>query len=112
MAYEGALCTHNDLAAASTILPSVPFHSALQGYIAVMTKLLDQAFAKVRELPDSDQNAVADALFAHLAGDHRKFGVTAAQIEDVTRIQQDLRAGRSRVATDDEMAALWKKSGL
>ncbi len=77
-----------------------------------MTKLLEQAIAKVRELPESDQDAAADALFAHLAGDHHRFGLTAEQIADVTRIRQDLRDGRSNLASDDEMAALWKKCGL
>ena len=77
-----------------------------------MTELLEQAIAKVRELPESDQDAAADALFAHLAGDPRQFGLTAEQIADVTRIRNDLREGRSRLADDDEMTALWKKCGL
>jgi len=77
-----------------------------------MTRLLEQAIARVRELPEVDQDAAADALFAHLAGDHRRFGLTAEQIEDVKRIQQDLRDGRARLASDADMAALWSKCGL
>lgn len=77
-----------------------------------MTKLLEQAIAKLRELPESDQDAAADALFAHLAGEHRQFGLTAEQVADVTRIRNELGDGHSRLAGDDEMAALWKKCGL
>jgi hypothetical protein len=77
-----------------------------------MTKLFEQAIAKVLELPESGQDAAADALFAHLAGDHRQFGLTAEQSADVTRIRDDLREGKSRLAGDEEMETLWKKCGL
>ena len=77
-----------------------------------MTKLLEQAIAKARELSEQDQDAIADALFAHLAGDARPVGLTPDQIADVKRIREDLRAGRTRLATDEETAALWKKCGL
>jgi hypothetical protein len=32
-----------------------------------MTKLLEEAIAKVRELPEDQQDAAADALFAHIS---------------------------------------------
>jgi len=75
-----------------------------------MTKLLEQAIAEARELSASEQDAIADALFAHLAG--RPTRLTPEQIADVTRIRDDLRSGRTRLATDEETAALWKKCGL
>jgi hypothetical protein len=34
------------------------------------------------------------------------------QIADVKRIRDDLRNGRTRLATDEEIAALWKQCGL
>ena len=77
-----------------------------------MTKLLEQAIAKARELSEEEQDALADALFAHFAGDDRRYRLTAEQIEDVNRIREDLRTGRTRLATDEETAALWKKCGL
>jgi hypothetical protein len=77
-----------------------------------MTKLLEQAIAKARELSESDQDAIADALFAHLAGDAGRIRLTPEQIADVNRIREDLRSGRTRLATDEETAALWKKCGL
>ena len=77
-----------------------------------MTKLLEQAIAEARELSEQEQDAIADALFAHLAGDARPFSLTPDQMADVKRIREDLRAGRTRLATDGETAALWKKCGL
>ena len=77
-----------------------------------MTKLLEEAIAKVRELPDDRQDAAADALFAHISGDDGRYRLTPEQVAEVIRIQKDLREGRTRLATDDELAALRKKCGL
>jgi hypothetical protein len=77
-----------------------------------MTKLLEQAIAKARELSEHEQDAIADALFAHLGGQASHTRLTPEQIADVNRIRDDLRSGRTRLATDDETAALWKKCGL
>jgi hypothetical protein len=33
-------------------------------------------------------------------------------VEEVKRIQQEIRDGKCRFATDEEMAALWKKVGI
>ncbi len=77
-----------------------------------MTKLLEEAIAKVRELPDDQQDAAADALFAHISGDAGRYQLTPEQVVEVIRIQGDLREGRTRLATDDELAALRKKAGF
>ena len=77
-----------------------------------MTKLLEQAFARARELSAEEQDAIADALFAHLAGDSSRTKLTPEQTADVNRIREDLRSGRTRLATDEETAALWKTCGL
>lgn len=77
-----------------------------------MTKLLEQAFARARELSDEEQNEIADALFAHLSRDSGSIRLTPDQIADVGRIRDDLRSGRTRLATDEETTALWKKCGL
>ncbi len=39
------------------------------------------------------------------------YRLTDAQIAEVARIQRDLREGRGKLATDEEMAALWKACG-
>jgi hypothetical protein len=77
-----------------------------------MTKLLEQAIAKARELTEAEQDSIADALFAHLARDDARFRLTPEQVADVARIREDLRSGRTRLATDEEVAAVWKKCGL
>jgi hypothetical protein len=77
-----------------------------------MTKLLDQAIAQLRELPEAAQDDAAEALFAHIAGRQPDFRLTPEQVEDVKRIQRDLRSGATRLATDAEVAGLWKKCGL
>lgn len=76
-----------------------------------MTKLLEQAIAEARALSDAEQDALADALFAHVAGTSR-VRLTAEQAADVARIRDDLHSGRTRLATDEEVAAVWKKCGL
>jgi hypothetical protein len=53
-----------------------------------MTKLLDQAIAQMRELPDAAQDDAADALFAHIAGGEGRYRLTPDQVEDVKRIQR------------------------
>jgi hypothetical protein len=77
-----------------------------------MTKLLEQAIAEVRELSESEQDAIADALFAHISGGDRPYRLSEEQAADVKRIREDLRSGRTRLATDAEVAAVWKKCGL
>lgn len=77
-----------------------------------MTKLLEQAIAKARELSEAEQDAIADTLFAHFAGNDSRYRLTAEQAADVARIRDDLRNGRTRLATDEEVAAVWKKCGL
>lgn len=52
-----------------------------------MTKLLEQAIAQVRDLPEPEQDAMAEALFAHLAGG-QAYRLTDAQVEEVTRRRQ------------------------
>jgi hypothetical protein len=44
--------------------------------------------------------------------DASRYRLTGAQIAEVARIQRDLREGRGKLATDEEMAALWKACGL
>jgi hypothetical protein len=77
-----------------------------------MTKLLEQAVSQARKLPDEAQDNVAEALFAYIAAQDQHYRLAPEQIADVKRIQQRLRNGETRLATDDEVAAVWKKSGL
>jgi hypothetical protein len=77
-----------------------------------MTKLLEEAVEQARALPAEDQDAAADALFAHIAKLDRRHGLSIEQVEEVKRIRARLQSGETRLATDEEVAALWKKCGV
>ena len=75
-----------------------------------MTKLLEQAIAKVRALPDDDQDAVAVQLLA--MADLGGFG---GELDEETRaaIREGLeQARRGEFVPDAEIAARWKRHGL
>jgi hypothetical protein len=76
-----------------------------------MTKLLEQAIAKARELSEAEQDAIADAMFANLPGADDRYRLSTEQAADGARIRDDLRSGRTRLATDGEAAAVWKRCG-
>jgi len=80
--------------------------------MTAMTKLLEQAVEQARGLPDADQDAAAEALFAHMANPNRRHRLNAEQVEEVKRIRARLQSGETRLATDEEVAALWKKCGV
>jgi hypothetical protein len=73
-----------------------------------MSKLLDQAIAKVRELPEEEQERAAEALmaFAELAkkGDYKLSPEERAAIEEA---RAQLRSGE--LATDDEVEAAFAR---
>ena len=75
-----------------------------------MTKLLEQAFARARELPDADQDAAARVLLSVL--DSRDDGFP---MDDDVRaaIHEGLAQGlRGEFASDAEISALWTRHGL
>lgn len=75
-----------------------------------MTKLLEHAVAKVRALPDEDQDELALAILA--MADR---SAEVEELDDETRaaIREGLeQARRGEFASDEEMAALWKRYGL
>jgi len=75
-----------------------------------MTKLLEEAIGQLRELPEEEQDAAADALFAYIASDERQYVLRPEQVAEVRRIRHGLRSGTTRLATTQEVAALKDKS--
>jgi hypothetical protein len=71
-----------------------------------MTKLLEQAAEQARGLPEADQDAAAEALFAHMANPDRRHRLSAAYVEEVKRIRAPLQSGETRLATGEEVSAL------
>jgi hypothetical protein len=83
-----------------------------EAWMSGMTKLLEQAVEQARELPEEDQDAAAEALFAHIANRDQHYRLSAEQAEEVKRIRARLQSGETRLATDKEVSALWKKCGV
>ncbi len=77
-----------------------------------MTKLLEQAIEQLRELPEDEQDAAADVLFAYVASDERQYRLRPDQISQVRHIRERLRSGETRLATAAETAAVKKKTSL
>ena len=75
-----------------------------------MTKVLEDVLEKVRRLPEDRQAYVAEVLEQIVAGESDPFVVPdehrAVVLEGLAE------AERGEFATDQEMAALWKKCGL
>ena len=75
-----------------------------------MTKLLEKALARVGELSDEEQDRLALILLSMSDDDER-----AEDMDEDTRkaIQEGLeQARRGEFASDEEVAALWKRHGL
>ena len=73
-----------------------------------MTKLLDQAIAKVRELPEEEQEAAAQSLlvFAELA----KKGVYKLSAEARAVLEESkAQVRRGELATDEEVEAAYAR---
>jgi ABC-type histidine transport system ATPase subunit len=77
-----------------------------------MTKLLDEAIAKARALPESEQDLAAEVLLTVIHHDAPSYHLTPEQIEEVKQIRQDLREGKMNLLSEGEMAAFWRKLGV
>jgi hypothetical protein len=73
-----------------------------------MTKLLDQAIAKARELPEEEQDALALAILADLETE-----IEPLDDEARVAIREGLeQARRGEFVPDEEMEAFWKRHGV
>ena len=79
-------------------------------YILAMTKVLEDAIEKVRQLPEDRQAYVAEVLEQIVAAGSDPFAVPenhrAAVLEGLQEAEQ------GEFVSDEEMTALWKKCGL
>jgi predicted transcriptional regulator len=75
-----------------------------------MTKLLDQAIAKVRTLPEDDQDHAAEVLFSMASRVEQPIVLDAetraAVLEGMTQ------ARRGEFVTDEDMAEFFKRHGV
>lgn len=75
-----------------------------------MTKLLQEAFDQLRELPEEEQDAAADVLFAYISSEDRQYTLGPDQAADVARIRDGLRNGHTRLASAGETIAARRES--
>jgi hypothetical protein len=75
-----------------------------------MIKLLEEAIATVRELPEGDQEIAAKFLLAFAKPDQHRYRLTEAQVAEVELAKREVREGM--IATEAEMAAVWERFGL
>jgi hypothetical protein len=74
-----------------------------------MTRLFDQAVVRVRDLPESEQNAAAELLLEFAEQPARSL-LSDAQADEVRLALDDVRNGR--FAPQNELTALWCKFDL
>jgi predicted transcriptional regulator len=75
-----------------------------------MSKLLDEAIRKVRELPEAEQNEAAKMLLS-LAS--RRAGPIRLDEETRAAVQEGkAQARRGEFVTDEDMAAFFKRHGV
>ncbi len=67
---------------------------------------------RVLTWPPERQEDAARVLAEMERQDTRPHRLTDEQAEEVRRRRLDFASGKERYATDEELAALWKKSGL
>jgi hypothetical protein len=74
-----------------------------------MTKLLEEAIEQLRDLPEEEQDAAADVLFAYISSDEPQYQLQPDQVAEVHRIRRGLRDGSTRLATDTEVTSVRNK---
>lgn len=77
-----------------------------------MTKLLREMIERVQTWPEDRQDDAARLLLDLEAQQTNAVRLTPGQVKEVEDIQRQLRDGSMKFATDEEMAAFWKKCGL
>jgi hypothetical protein len=75
-----------------------------------MIKLLEEAIATVRELPEGDQDVAARFLLAFAKPDTDRCGLTHEQVAEIELAKREVREGK--IATDEEMDDVWRRFGL
>jgi hypothetical protein len=76
-----------------------------------MTKLLDDAFAAVRNLPPAEQDKIANAAL-RLAGTDEEPPVALSPDERAAVAASKTAAARREFASDEQVRATWAKHGL
>jgi hypothetical protein len=92
-----------------------PHVAALNGYDypkAMTKEQVKEILERVLTWPPERQESAARVLAEMEEQDASAYGLSDEQVEEVRRRRQGFREGIERYATDEEIAALWKKCGL
>jgi hypothetical protein len=73
-----------------------------------MSKLLEKAISRVRELPEERQDAMAELMLG--LADEPEPLLTEEQVAEVELAMREAREGK--IASDERMATLWRRFGL
>ncbi len=77
-----------------------------------MTKMLRDVIERVRQWPEERQDMAAQVFLDLESQQANRHRLSAEQIAEVQRIRQQVRDGAAVFASDEQMAAFWKKCGL
>ena len=91
---------------------SISRSAADYGMEGRMTKLLEEGIKAVRELQEERQDVAGELLLALAEQNKDTYRLTPEQVEEVKRIQREIREGKMALVSDEEMALFWKKFGL
>lgn len=75
-----------------------------------MTRLLEEAFSRVSDLPESEQDELARALLELAGVDQPPIQLTAAEEADLAEAEAEI--ARGELAHPEEVRAMWAKHGL
>jgi len=75
-----------------------------------MTKLLTQAIKKLSRLPENRQDELAKMLIDVAAQDLQPYQFTPKERKEIEAALRE--AKRGKFATDEEVAAMWRRFGL
>jgi hypothetical protein len=72
-----------------------------------MTKLLEQAITAIRELPEIEQDLLAELLLGFANPEARHHQLSSEQLAEVELAKDEVRMGK--FATEAEMEDLWRR---
>lgn len=76
-----------------------------------MTKLLEEAIAEIRRLPEAEQDRAAELLLGLVQRSAQAYELTPEQAAEVESIVRGMDEGTMVFATEEEMAAIWARFG-
>jgi predicted transcriptional regulator len=80
------------------------------GILSVMTKLLEESVEKLSQLPEGRQDELARMLIDVAADDLHPYQLTN---DELAAVEEGLaQAKRGEFASDEQVAAMWKRWGL